>query len=81
MKLGQTLAGLLNATFGNAVEIIVGISALLQGHCFLLFHVSPVHYAHLGDLIDQIQIVQTSVLIVSHCNGSLGSTDADAEHV
>lgn len=30
-KLGQTLAGLLNASFGNAVEIIVGIAALLQG--------------------------------------------------
>ncbi|KAI0086217.1 Sodium/calcium exchanger protein-domain-containing protein [Irpex rosettiformis] len=30
MKLGQTLSGLLNASFGNAVEIIVGIAALLQ---------------------------------------------------
>jgi len=30
-KLGQTVAGLLNASFGNAVEIIVGIAALLQG--------------------------------------------------
>jgi Ca2+:H+ antiporter len=30
-RLGQTLAGLLNASFGNAVEIIVGIAALLQG--------------------------------------------------
>ncbi|CCM04421.1 uncharacterized protein FIBRA_06598 [Fibroporia radiculosa] len=30
MQVGQTLAGLLNATFGNAVEIIVGIAALLQ---------------------------------------------------
>ena len=30
LSLGQTLAGLLNATFGNAVEIIVGITALLQ---------------------------------------------------
>lgn len=30
-KLGQTLAGLLNASFGNAVEIIVGVAALLQG--------------------------------------------------
>lgn len=29
-KLGQTLAGLLNASFGNAVEIIVGVAALLQ---------------------------------------------------
>ena len=31
LSVGQTLAGLLNATFGNAVEIIVGITALLQG--------------------------------------------------
>ncbi|KAG6909636.1 hypothetical protein DXG01_016418 [Tephrocybe rancida] len=29
-KLGPTLAGLLNASFGNAVEIIVGVAALLQ---------------------------------------------------
>lgn len=31
LKLGQTLSGLLNASFGNAVEIIVGVAALLQG--------------------------------------------------
>lgn len=31
IKLGQTVSGLLNASFGNAVEIIVGIAALLQG--------------------------------------------------
>ena len=31
LKLGQTLSGLLNASFGNAVEIIVAIAALLQG--------------------------------------------------
>ena len=30
MQVGQTLSGLLNATFGNAVEIIVGIAALYQ---------------------------------------------------
>lgn len=30
LSLGQTLAGLLNATFGNVVEIIVGITALMQ---------------------------------------------------
>jgi len=40
-SLGQTLAGLLNASFGNAVEIIVGIAALLQG----LYPVPPVAYA------------------------------------
>lgn len=31
LKLGQTISGLLNASFGNAVEIIVGVAALLQG--------------------------------------------------
>lgn len=31
LRLGQTLGGLLNATFGNAVELIVGIVALMQG--------------------------------------------------
>ena len=40
-SLGQTLAGLLNASFGNAVEIIVGIAALLQG----LYPVPRVAYA------------------------------------
>ncbi|KAK8869789.1 calcium/proton exchanger [Kwoniella newhampshirensis] len=32
LKLGQTLGGLLNATFGNAVELIVAIAALVQNH-------------------------------------------------
>ena len=31
MPLGPALGGLLNATFGNAVELIVGVVALLQG--------------------------------------------------
>ncbi|KAF7904304.1 hypothetical protein EAF00_001638 [Botryotinia globosa] len=31
MKLGETLGGLLNATFGNAVELIVSIIALKEG--------------------------------------------------
>ncbi|GAA5931686.1 uncharacterized protein JCM15063_001538 [Sporobolomyces koalae] len=31
LRLGQTVGGLLNATFGNAVELIVGILALLRG--------------------------------------------------
>jgi Ca2+:H+ antiporter len=30
LELGQTLGALLNASFGNAVEIIVGVAALLQ---------------------------------------------------
>lgn len=36
MKLGQTLGGLLNATFGNAVELIVAIAALAQGELRLV---------------------------------------------
>lgn len=36
LKLGDTLGGLLNASFGNAVEIIVGVAALLQGEHALL---------------------------------------------
>ncbi|KAG1719297.1 hypothetical protein EDB19DRAFT_1584992, partial [Suillus lakei] len=31
VKLGETMSGLLNASFGNAVEIIVGVAALLDG--------------------------------------------------
>ena len=31
IRLGPTLGGLLNATFGNAVELIVAIVALMQG--------------------------------------------------
>ncbi|KAH9928219.1 calcium/proton exchanger [Fomitopsis serialis] len=37
LKLGQTLSGLLNASFGNAVEIIVGVAALLQIPLSLMF--------------------------------------------
>jgi Ca2+:H+ antiporter len=36
-SLGDTLAGLLNASFGNAVEIIVGIAALIQGMIYRLY--------------------------------------------
>lgn len=55
-SLGQTLAGLLNASFGNAVEIIVGIAALMQGR-----HSSfPLEFT-LTRFPDEIRIVQTSV--------------------
>ncbi|WVR05215.1 calcium/proton exchanger [Kwoniella sp. DSM 27419] len=36
MKLGQTLGGLLNATFGNAVELIVAIAALINNELRLV---------------------------------------------
>lgn len=36
MYIGETLGGLLNATFGNAVELIVGIIALSQGKILIV---------------------------------------------
>lgn len=50
-KLGPTLAGLLNATFGNAVEIIVGIAALLQGQLRI------VQTSMLGSVLSNILLV------------------------
>ncbi|KAI0006180.1 Sodium/calcium exchanger protein-domain-containing protein [Russula compacta] len=51
LSLGQTLAGLLNATFGNAVEIIVGIVALLKGE------VRIVQTSMLGSILSNILLV------------------------
>ncbi|KAJ7119907.1 Sodium/calcium exchanger protein-domain-containing protein, partial [Mycena crocata] len=52
-KLGQTLAGLLNASFGNAVEIIVGIAALLQGRLLLTAVCSQM----LGSILSNLLLV------------------------
>lgn len=51
LSLGQTLAGLLNASFGNAVEIIVGITALLQGE------VRIVQTSMLGSILSNLLLV------------------------
>ncbi|KAJ7706980.1 calcium/proton exchanger [Mycena rosella] len=50
-KLGQTLAGLLNASFGNAVEIIVGIAALLQNELRI------VQTSMLGSILSNLLLV------------------------
>ncbi|KAJ3877111.1 Sodium/calcium exchanger protein-domain-containing protein [Lentinula edodes] len=50
-KLGQTLAGLLNASFGNAVEIIVGIAALMQDQIVI------VQNSLLGSILSNILLV------------------------
>lgn len=36
MYIGETLGGLLNATFGNAVELIVGVIALAEGQILIV---------------------------------------------
>ncbi|CAE6401428.1 unnamed protein product [Rhizoctonia solani] len=51
MRLGQTLGGLLNASFGNAVEIIVGIAALTQGELRL------VQTSMLGSVLSNLLLV------------------------
>ncbi|KAF5358107.1 hypothetical protein D9756_001376 [Leucocoprinus leucothites] len=50
-SLGQTLAGLLNASFGNAVEIIVGVAALLQDEMEI------VQTSMLGSVLSNILLV------------------------
>jgi len=50
-KLGQTVAGLLNASFGNAVEIIVGVAALLQDE------VRIVQTSMLGSILSNVLLV------------------------
>jgi Ca2+:H+ antiporter len=51
MELGETLGALLNASFGNAVEIIVGIAALLQGQLRI------VQTSMLGSILSNILLV------------------------
>ncbi|KAJ7481124.1 Sodium/calcium exchanger protein-domain-containing protein [Mycena galericulata] len=58
-KLGQTLAGLLNASFGNAVEIIVGIAALLQGE------IRIVQTSMLGSILSNLLLVLGSSFLAA----------------
>ncbi|KAH8599751.1 Sodium/calcium exchanger protein-domain-containing protein [Bisporella sp. PMI_857] len=51
MKLGQTMGGLLNATFGNAVELIVSIVALKNGE------IRIVQSSMLGSVLSNILLV------------------------
>ncbi|KAL9032593.1 MAG: hypothetical protein Q9180_006416 [Flavoplaca navasiana] len=51
VKLGQTLGGLMNATFGNAVELIVSIVALKDGE------IRIVQASMLGSILSNILLV------------------------
>ena len=50
-RLGETLAGLLNASFGNAVEIIVGVAALLRDE------IRIVQTSMIGSILSNILLV------------------------
>ncbi|KAG9610190.1 calcium/proton exchanger, partial [Aureobasidium melanogenum] len=51
VKLGQTIGGLMNATFGNAVELIVSIVALQKGE------IRIVQASMLGSILSNILLV------------------------
>ncbi|KAG2041935.1 calcium proton exchanger [Suillus americanus] len=51
IKLGENMSGLLNASFGNAVEIIVGVAALLNGQLLI------VQTSMLGSILSNLLLV------------------------
>jgi len=51
LRVGQTIGGLLNATFGNAVELIVSIIALIDGQ------IRVVQASMLGSIISNLLLV------------------------
>jgi len=59
VKLGQTIGGLMNATFGNAVELIVSIVALRQGE------IRIVQSSMLGSILSNILLVLGCCFIAS----------------
>ncbi|CAO1629713.1 unnamed protein product [Sympodiomycopsis kandeliae] len=75
LKLGPTLGGLLNATFGNAVELIVGIVALLQGQLRI------VQTSLIGSILSNILLVLGMSFVfggVHHTENTFQQTAAQA---
>lgn len=75
VKLGQTMSGLLNASFGNAVEIIVGVAALLNGQLRI------VQTSMLGSILSNILLVLGCSFLAGglyHAEGSFNTTGAQA---
>ncbi|KIM21352.1 hypothetical protein M408DRAFT_333492 [Serendipita vermifera MAFF 305830] len=75
IELGETLGALLNASFGNAVEIIVGIAALLQGQLRI------VQTSMLGSILSNILLVLGCAFFaggLTHHEGNFEATGAQA---
>ncbi|KAG2077836.1 calcium/proton exchanger [Suillus decipiens] len=75
IKLGETMSGLLNASFGNAVEIIVGIAALLNGQLRI------VQTSMLGSILSNILLVLGCSFFAGglyHKEGRFNDTGAQA---
>lgn len=62
-KLGQTIGGLMNATFGNAVELIVSIIALRENQ------IRIVQSSMLGSILSNILLVRRALNLcqIRHC--------------
>ncbi|KAG1877644.1 calcium proton exchanger [Suillus subalutaceus] len=75
VKLGETISGLLNASFGNAVEIIVGVAALLNGQLRI------VQTSMLGSILSNILLVLGCSFLAGglyHKEGVFNGTGAQA---
>lgn len=72
LELGDTLSGLLNASFGNAVEIIVGIAALLQGELRI------VQTSLLGSILSNLLLVLGCSFFAGGCVVSESTFQATA---
>ncbi|KAL8855107.1 MAG: hypothetical protein Q9221_000013 [Calogaya cf. arnoldii] len=73
VKLGQTLGGLMNATFGNAVELIISIVALKNGE------IRIVQASMLGSILSNILLVLGCCFLaggIKHKEQSFNSTVA-----
>ncbi|KAL8820206.1 MAG: hypothetical protein Q9223_001533 [Gallowayella weberi] len=73
VKLGQTLGGLMNATFGNAVELIVSIVALKNGE------IRIVQASMLGSILSNILLVLGCCFLaggIKHSEQNFNSTVA-----
>ena len=71
-KMGETLGGLLNATFGNAVELIVSIVALRDGQ------IEIVQASMLGSILSNLLLVMGMCFFLG---GIINRTDGNGRGV
>ncbi|KAG2060067.1 calcium/proton exchanger [Suillus hirtellus] len=75
VKLGETMSGLLNASFGNAVEIIIGVAALLNSQLRI------VQTSMIGSILSNILLVLGCSFLAGglyHREGIFNGTGAQA---
>jgi Ca2+:H+ antiporter len=73
IKLGETLGGLLNATFGNAVELIVSIVALRNGE------IRIVQSSMLGSILSNILLVLGCCFVAGGISNTTNGTSMGIE--